>query len=91
VVKIKLDNKMSLGKKVFIQSRPSGGNLYQWSPPPNNTSGNSNVKKGGVGNYFCTATPYSQGEDWITRYTYSVVVIDSIVRREAYVQCDYVE
>lgn len=82
---------MSLGDRVFIQSRPSGGDLYQWSPPPNNTSGNASIRGGGVGSYFCTATPYSQGEDWITRYVYNVTVVNGLAHRDAYVQCDYVQ
>jgi hypothetical protein len=82
---------MSLGSRVFIQSRPSGGDLYQWSPPPNNTSGNASIRGGGVGSYFCTATPYSQGEDWITKYVYNVSVVNGLARHDAYVQCDYVQ
>ncbi len=84
---------MSLGNPVFIQSRPSGGDLYLWSPPPNNVNGNRNVNnnRNNVGNYFCDATPYSQGEDWITRYVYNVTVVNGLARHDAYVQCDYVQ
>jgi hypothetical protein len=82
---------MALGSKVFNRSRNSGGGLHLWSPPPNNTSGNDNVKNGKINNYFCTATPYSQGEDWIVRYVYNVRVVNGLVHRDAYVQCDYVQ
>lgn len=81
---------MSLGKKVFTRNNglQKGGGLYKWSPSPNEMRGTKidNSKK-----YYCTATPRSQGEDWIVTYMYSFIVVDGIQQRIAYVACDYVK
>lgn len=82
---------MGLGKKVFVQSRPNGGALYQWSPPPNDVGGNRQIKKGNEKPYYCSATPYSQGQDWVTTYVYDVNVVNYEQHRDAYVECDYVK
>ena len=82
---------MGLCNKPFVQNKKTGGDLYLWCPPPNNIGGNANMKNGNTNNYFCTATPYSQGEDWITKYVYNVSVVNRLARHDAYVQCDYVK
>lgn len=64
-----------------------GAKLYKWSPLPNN----KRVKEKQARPYFCTATPGSHGQDWVTTYTYDTILINSILEREAYVECDYVE
>ncbi len=79
---------MGLGKKVFIR-KGVGPNLYKWSPTPNNFD-----RKPVVNNkrsYFCDARPNSQGQDWITTYSYNIVLVNSKQERVAYVACDYVE
>jgi hypothetical protein len=79
---------MSLGKKVFVR-KGAGPNLYKWSPLPNNFD-----RKPAVGNkraYFCDARPNTQGQDWITTYSYNIVLVNSKQERVAYVACDYVE
>ena len=79
---------MGLGKKVFIR-KGVGPNLYKWSPIPNNFE-----RKPAVGNrraYFCDARPNTQGQDWISTYSYNIVLVNSEQHRVAYVACDYVE
>lgn len=78
---------MSLGKKVFTQ-KTYGAQLYKWSPPSNDIAkSNNNSKKP----YFCNATPFSQGQDWITTYAYDLIVVNSQQEKIAYVECGYVE
>lgn len=63
-------------------------NPYTWCP---DTSINKNANIGRNGkNNFCTATPYSQGQDWRVSYVYDIDVVDGVQRRLAYVACDYV-
>jgi hypothetical protein len=83
---------MGISKKVFVQKTYSA-QLYKWSPDTtivkknkDNNNGKSNGKP-----YYCTATPNSQGEDWITTYCYNIVVLNGQQQRIAYVACDYVE
>jgi len=79
---------MSLGKKVFTQ-KTYGSNLYKWSPLPND---NTKAKeRGGKRPFYCNAIPYSQGQDWITTYSYNIAVVDGEQEKLAYVECDYVE
>ena len=40
--------------------------------------------------YFCNAFAGTQGDDWITTYSYYAVTINLIDYRIAYVSCDYV-
>lgn len=79
---------MSLqGKKVFTR-KPYTGFLYKWAPETDvkRAAKNPNTQK-----YFCTATPGSQGEDWICNYVYNLVIVNGQQVRLAYVECDYVE
>jgi hypothetical protein len=74
--------------KVYLR-KSSGYDLYKWCPSINNLD-----KSRGTGNnrpYYCTATPNSQGYDFITTYCYNIIVIDYTPQRSAYVVCDYVE
>lgn len=80
-----------MAKKVFI--RKTGGNgaqLYKWSP---DDSEKKATKDSGAASsrYFCTTALGTQGNDFITTYTYVVVVINGQSQRTAYVQCDYVK
>ena len=79
---------MSLGKKVFAQ-KGYGNEVYLWSPQPNNFS-----KKQAAGSgkpFYCNATGGSQGQDWITTYSYNLDVVDYQQTHFAYVECDYVQ
>ncbi len=78
---------MALGKKVFLQ-KSVGGQLYKWSPLPNDLS-----KKPSTGGkpFYCDATPGSQGQDWITTYVYNLEVVNYEQAHFAYVECDYIE
>lgn len=62
--------------------------LYTWSP--DTTVNKANVGKNNTNN-FCSATPFSQGQDWICTYVYNIVVVDGMQQRSAYVACDYVQ
>lgn len=78
---------MSVGKKTFTL-KTYGAKLYEWSPVP---VYKSNTGKNNQRPFYCTATAGSQGQDWITTYSYDIVVIDGRVEHSAYVACDYVE
>jgi hypothetical protein len=79
-------------KKTFTR-KPFGGNtaagkLYKWSPDESITKPK---KKGSVFVSKCTATAGSQGEDNVVQYVYKRVVVAGIVKKLAYVACDYVK
>lgn len=69
-----------------------GADLQKWSPDcvvynkkqPNGTGTNKRP-------YYCNAFAGSQGQDWVTTYTYNMVVVNYQQERQAYVACDYVE
>ena len=72
--------------KVFIM-KTYGANLYKWSPPSNNK-----IKKEKQARpFFCSATAGSNGEDWISTYSYSTIIVNDILQKLAYVECDYVK
>lgn len=82
---------MGLGKKVFVRkSGANGANLYKWSPDTSEKKAKKDLGDAN-GEYFCTTPIGSQGNDFITTYTYNVVVLSGIAYRHAYVQCDYVK
>jgi len=65
--------------------------LYTWSPetPTYDKNRNKNTidKK-----YYCDAIPGSQGQDWITTYSYNIAISQNgEQQRIAYVACDYVQ
>jgi hypothetical protein len=78
---------MALGKKVFIQ-KSVGGQLYKWSPQPNDFSKKSKTNETP---YYCNAVAGSQGQDWITTYVYNLEVVNSQQAHFAYVECDYIQ
>lgn len=80
---------MATNKQTFIQTRPTGGALYIWSPPPNSV--NPNQKEKYAKPSFCNAKKYSQGQDWVTTYVYDKVIVNEQQERSAYVECDYVQ
>jgi len=81
---------MATTKKILIQAKPINDVVFFWSPPKNNFGPNKNIKKY-VKPYFCNATKYSQGQDWITTYVYDRVIVDGEQQHSAYVECDYVQ
>jgi hypothetical protein len=65
------------------------GQLYTWCPIDD---GKRAAKASGSNKkYYCTALPRSQGEDWIVTYVYTIIVVDGIQQKIAYVECDYVK
>ena len=78
-------------KKEFIRKTLTNY-IYRWSPEPNNfgkakrsdTDPNKNK-------HYCSATPFSNGEDWIVTYAYVDLYNGNNINRSAYVACDYVE
>jgi hypothetical protein len=82
---------MGLGPKVFTRKNGNqkGGKLYKWSPIPSDKR--ATKTDAGQDNFYCTATPYSQGEDWIVTYMETITVIDGVQKKVAYVACDYVK
>ncbi len=77
---------MALGKKVFVR-KPYDKRLYKWSP----VETDRNLNKPKERQSFCNATSGSQGEDFVTTYVYNQVVVDGILKRFAYVACNYVK
>lgn len=80
-------------KKVFF--RKSGGfDIYKWCPgvinydKQLNSGRQSKIKP--TTPYFCTATPNSQGVDFINTYVYNNILVNGTPSRLAYVACDYV-
>ena len=75
-------------KKTFTR-KPGSRFLYTWSPDDfisKNLNDGGRVKK-----YFCNAEPRTQGEDWVTRYCYEKINENGVIKRIAYVECDYVK
>ena len=62
--------------------------LYTWSP---DTTLNKPSNGNKVVNNFCNAIAFSQGQDWVTTYVYSIAVVNGVQQRLAYVACDYVQ
>ena len=77
----------NINKKVFFR-KTGGFDVYKWSPSVNNYNKQNNSRQ--KTNYFCTATANSQGVDFISTYDYNIMIIDGVVKRLAYVACDYV-
>lgn len=81
-----------MAKRTFVR-KPYGGpvaksKLYKWSPDETTRKAK---KKRAVVVPKCTATPGSQGEDNVVQYVYQRVVVAGILKKLAYVECDYVE
>lgn len=81
-------------KKVFVDKGYTS-KLYSWSPEcPDFTRKNKTGNQSNniyVRPTFCSATPGSQGQDWVTTYVYTLSIVDNTQARLAYVECDYVE
>lgn len=78
---------MALGKQVFT-SKTYGAQLYKWSPIPSDKK----VVRRNQPPFYCSATPNSQGQDWITTFCYNLNVTPNGEQQHlAYVACDYAE
>ena len=64
-----------------------GAKLYKWSPAPNQ----KNIKEKQGRPFFCTATAGSNGQDWISTYAFTPIIVNDILEKQAYVECDYVQ
>jgi hypothetical protein len=66
--------------------------LYTWCPEKPTYNKNTGINRAkNSKKYSCTATPGSQGEDWITTYCYNIVNNNGLLQKIAYVECDYVK
>ena len=63
-----------------------GANLYKWSPQPNQKI----IKQKPQRPFYCNAIAGSNGQDWISTYAFITVIINDILEKQAYVECDYV-
>lgn len=80
---------MAAQKRGQFTLKTYNSNLYTWSP---DRTLNKPFKSVILSNFYCDATPNSQGQDWITTYVYNLGVdANGIQMRLAYVACDYVE
>lgn len=80
---------MGLDKNKTFVRKPYDKNLYKWSPQQGDKIIKGQQQSGNIG---CTATPRSQGEDWIVRYMYNLELdSQNQQHRIAYVECDYVK
>lgn len=79
---------MGLDKNRTFVRKPYDKQLYKWSPQ---THDKKAKKKTAETNFFCTAKPFTNGEDFIVTYVYEQVYINGVEHRYAYVACNYVE
>ena len=78
---------MAFGKPTFTL-KTYGAQLYKWSPETSTTKKTVRAEKP----FYCNATAGSQGQDWVTSYSYNIAVSPvGQQERLAYVACDYVE
>ena len=76
---------MGLGRKVFVRNNQGKNTvkLYKWSPGGQEAK----VKKGkSSAKYFCVSPNGSQGNDFISTYSYVIVVLNGVAERHPYVQ-----
>jgi len=76
--------------RVFT-TKSYGIDAYTWSPQPTNDAvAKTSLKQKRP--FFCSAVAGSNGEDWISTYSYNAVVNEGgVLTKEAYVECDYVQ
>jgi hypothetical protein len=80
---------MAVGKPTFLQAKTYNSQVFVWSPGSDNKK--VNPKNENKRPYFCNATYRSQGQDWVTSWTYDLLVVNYIQERSAYVECGYAE
>jgi hypothetical protein len=71
---------------VYI-TKGGGYNLYKWSPPPNQIK---QKKAGAFKPFYCAARAYTDGQDWVSTYSYDMYILNGQQARSPYVECDYV-
>ena len=77
---------MAIEKKVFTQ-KTYGAQIYKWSPSSSDRKVVRTSKP-----FYCNATGGSQGQDWISTYSYNIVITPNGEQQKlAYVECDYVQ
>jgi hypothetical protein len=64
--------------------------LYRWTPPCNQKKVKISGNAARMPIYGCTAIAGTQGQDWVTTYTYDILIVDYQQERSAYMACDYV-
>lgn len=72
---------------VFV-NKSGNYDMYKWSPPPN-TVNPKNVGRASKP-YYCNARAFTDGQDWISTYSYVVYFINGEQARSPYAECDYV-
>lgn len=77
---------MGLVKKIFTQ-KTFGAEMYKWSPAENTIKKPLSNQKP----YYCSAVVGSQGQDWVSTYSYTINVTNGQQEKLAYVECNYVE
>lgn len=78
---------MGLNKQTFLL-KTYGANKYKWSPESNDKPKHLHIDRP----FYCNAISGSQGQDWITTYSYTInITTDGIKEKLAYVECGYVE
>lgn len=79
------------GRNVFVRKNGSqkGGNIYRWSPGETDKKSKKSSKTNSQ--YFCVTPLGEQGNDFISTYSYVVVLEAGQIKKLAYVQCDYVK
>lgn len=76
-------------QRVFVVKQYTP-DLYRWSPPCNQKKVKISGNAARMPLYGCTAIAGTQGQDWVTTYTYDLLIVDYQQQRSAYMACDYV-
>jgi len=78
---------VSHGNRKQFARKPYGKYLYKWTP----FEDTKKKKKAPEQTFFCNAKPNTNGEDFITTYSYNQINDNGKIKRFAYVECDYVQ
>lgn len=76
-------------RRVFVVKQYTP-DLYRWTPPCNQKKVKTTGNPFRMANYGCTAIAGTQGQDWVTTYTYDILILGYQQQRSAYMACDYV-
>lgn len=77
-------------KKLVFTAKPYEGFLYKWSPDDNLIKKRIPIEKGTT-TEFCSAIPFSNGFDSVSKYCYRIKIIDGKINKEAYFTCGYIK
>lgn len=65
---------------------------YSWKTPQRGEKKRSKTNsEQRTQQYFCSAIAGGLGEDWFNNYVYDIRVEDSIVHRDGYCECGYMQ